>query len=64
MPKMKTHKGTAKRVRVTKSGKLLRQNAATHHKLSAQTSNGKRAKKANSQISGQIAKDIKNALGK
>ena len=29
MPKLKTHKGTSKRVRVTKGGKLLRRNAAT-----------------------------------
>jgi large subunit ribosomal protein L35 len=63
MPKMKTHKGTAKRVRVTKSGKLLRQNAATHHKLSTQTARGKRAKAANSGVKGKIAKDIKQALG-
>lgn len=64
MPKMKTHKGTAKRVRMTKSGKLLRENAATHHKLSSQTARGKRAKAADSSVSGKIAKDIRKALGK
>ncbi|MDR0957479.1 MAG: 50S ribosomal protein L35 [Candidatus Nomurabacteria bacterium] len=64
MPKMKTHKGTAKRVRTTKSGKLLRENAATHHKLAAQTSRGKRSKTADSSIRGKIAKDIRLALGK
>ncbi|MCL1876691.1 50S ribosomal protein L35 [Candidatus Saccharibacteria bacterium] len=63
MPKLKTHKGTAKRVRTTKSGKLLRQNAATHHKLSTQTANGKRAKAEDTQIKGKIAKDIRDALG-
>ena len=63
MPKLKTHKGTAKRVRITKSGKLLRENAATHHKLMTQTSRGKRAKTADSQIHGKIAKDIREALG-
>ena len=63
MPKLKTHKGTAKRVRATKSGKLLRQNAATHHFLAAQTSRGKRAKKADSAVSGKIAKNIRKALG-
>lgn len=60
---MKTHKGTAKRVRITKSGKLLRENAATHHKLSSQTSRGKRAKTADSSIRGKIAKNIRQALG-
>jgi large subunit ribosomal protein L35 len=63
MPKLKTHKGTAKRVRITKSGKLLRENAATHHKLSSQTKRGKRAKSADSQITNKIARNIKRALG-
>ena len=63
MPKMKTHKGTAKRVKVSKSGKLLRQNAATHHKLATQTSRGLRAKKADAMIGGKIAKDVREALG-
>ena len=63
MPKMKTHKGTAKRVRVTKSGKLLRGNAATHHNLSGQTARGKRAKTADSSIRGKMAKDVREALG-
>ncbi|MFD6072897.1 50S ribosomal protein L35, partial [Amycolatopsis lurida] len=31
MPKMKTHSGTSKRVRVTGSGKLRRQKAGRRH---------------------------------
>ena len=31
MPKMKTHKGTAKRFRVTKSGKILRTKGGKSH---------------------------------
>jgi large subunit ribosomal protein L35 len=31
MPKIKTHKGTAKRFRVTKNGKLLRMKAGRSH---------------------------------
>ena len=50
MPKLKTHKGTSKRVRVTKGGKLLRRNAATHHKLAHQTARSKRAKTVDSKI--------------
>jgi large subunit ribosomal protein L35 len=64
MPKLKTHKGTAKRVRSTKSGKLLRENAATHHKLSSQTARGKRAKAADSSITGKIARNLRRAMGK
>jgi len=33
MPKMKTHRGTAKRVRVTGSGKLMRAKAFKSHIL-------------------------------
>ena len=63
MPKLKTHKGTAKRVRATKSGKLLRQNAATHHKLAGQTARSKRAKSIDSGVEGKTAKNVRRALG-
>ena len=63
MPKLKTHKGTAKRVRVTKTGKMLRRNAATHHKLAHQTARSKRAKVADSMIKGSAKHTIKRALG-
>lgn len=33
MAKLKTHKATAKRIRATKNGKLLRQKAAKSHLL-------------------------------
>lgn len=33
MPKLKTHKATAKRVKTTKSGKLMRRKAAISHLL-------------------------------
>ncbi len=63
MPKLKTHKGTAKRIRVTKSGKLMRRNAATHHKLSGQTGRSKRAKAIDTKVSGKTAKTIRRVLG-
>lgn len=63
MPKLKTHKGTAKRVRVTKSGKVLRRNAATHHKLAHQTARAKRAKAADSSVNGSAKQTIRRALG-
>jgi len=63
MPKLKTHKGTAKRIRATKTGKLLRQNAATHHFLAGQTARGKRAKTADSQVDGKTAKNVRESLG-
>ena len=63
MPKLKTHKGASKRVRVTKTGKLLRRNSATHHKLAHQTARSKRAKTADSKISGSAKTTIRRALG-
>jgi len=63
MPKLKTHKGTAKRVRPTKSGKLLRGNAAMNHFLAGQTARGKRAKVAESQVTGKMAKNVRESLG-
>ena len=63
MPKLKTHKGTAKRVRATKSGKLLRGNASTHHNLSGQTARGKRAKTADSSVVDKNAKNVRDSLG-
>ena len=61
MPKLKTHKGTSKRIRLTKSGKLLRRNA--HHKLAHQTARSKRAKKADTKINGSAKQTIRRALG-
>lgn len=63
MPKMKTHKGTAKRIRVTKAGKMLQESAAMHHKLSRQTARNKRAKAAPKSTTGERAKVIRRALG-
>ncbi|MDD5605857.1 MAG: 50S ribosomal protein L35 [Patescibacteria group bacterium] len=42
MPKIKTHKGTAKRISITKSGKLKRRQAMQSHNLSKKTSARKR----------------------
>ncbi len=63
MPKMKTHKGAAKRIRVTKSGKMLQSSAAMHHKLSHQTARNKRAKAADRSTTAGNAKSIRRALG-
>ena len=38
MPKNKTHSGTAKRVKVTGSGKLMRQQAGLRHRLEVKSS--------------------------
>lgn len=63
MPKMKTHKSTAKRMRVTKTGKVLRRRAFGNHMLSKKSKSRKRNINTPAQVTGSIAKNIKKALG-
>jgi large subunit ribosomal protein L35 len=63
MPKMKTHKGTAKRVKVTSSGKILRRRAFGGHLLAKKSASRKRRIGSNAEITGSIRKNIKKALG-
>lgn len=63
MPKLKTHKGTAKRVKVTGSGKLTRERAFGNHILAKKSKSRKRNIKTSAPIDGKIAKNIKKALG-
>lgn len=42
MPKIKTHKGTAKRLRITKTGKIKRRQAMQSHNLAKKTAAKKR----------------------
>ena len=63
MPKLKTHKGTAKRVKITGSGKLVRERAFKNHILAKKSKARKRNMKTAANINGKIAKNIKTALG-
>ncbi len=63
MPKLKTHKATAKRVKTTASGKLIRERAFGNHMLSKKSKNRKRNINTPAQITGASAKNIKRALG-
>ena len=63
MPKLKTHKGTAKPVKLTGTGKITRRRASGNHLLSKKSKSRKRAIKSTSVVTGSIAKNIKRALG-
>lgn len=63
MPKLKTHKGTAKRAKITRTGKILRENAASHHFMTHHTSSTNRAKRTDSAVTGKNARNIKRAIG-
>lgn len=63
MPKLKTHKGTSKRIKRTPTGKLLRRRAFGGHMLAKKSESRKRVIGTKAEITGAIAKDIKKALG-
>lgn len=64
MPKMKTHKGLAKRVKKTGSGKLKRGRAYTSHLAPRKTTKQKRHLRKASLISKADYKRIKLMLNK
>ena len=62
MPKLKTKKALAKRVKVTKTGKVLRSKAGKSHLLSCKTRKRKRALRKKGQVAAPDMKMIKKAL--
>jgi large subunit ribosomal protein L35 len=63
MPKMKTHKGTAKRIKITSTGKLMRRRAFGGHMLSKKSKSRKRNINTAAQVTGSMAKNVRRALG-
>lgn len=63
MPKIKTHKATAKRIKTTPNGKLLRERAFGNHMLSKKSKSRKRTIKTNAEVVGKMAKNVKRSLG-
>lgn len=63
MPKLKTHKGTAKRIKLSASGKLVRRHANATHFLEKKGAGRKRSLSVESSVKGKIAKNLKRALG-
>jgi len=63
MPKMKTHKGTAKPGQFTSTGKLTRRRAFGAHLLAGKSKSRKRNIKTTALVTGAMAKNVKRALG-
>jgi large subunit ribosomal protein L35 len=63
MPKLKTHRGTAKRVKVSPTGKLLRRRANGVHFNEKKGEGRKRTIATKATITGSIARNLKRALG-
>jgi large subunit ribosomal protein L35 len=63
MPKLKTHKGTAKRIKLSSKGKLLRERAFGTHFLQKKSGSRKRVIGTSASVTGSIGKNLKRALG-
>ena len=60
--KQKTHKGVAKRFRLTKTGKVKKRTAGRSHVLSKKTRKRKRQMRKSSYLSGAQAKLVRRLL--
>lgn len=63
MPKLKTHKGTAKRIKLTSTGKLARRRAFGGHMLAKKGKGRKRNINTTAFVKGGMAKNVKKAIG-
>ncbi|GBE57236.1 50S ribosomal protein L35 [bacterium BMS3Abin01] len=64
MPKMKTHRGAAKRFRLTSGGKLVRRRAFKSHILEKKSPKRKRSFRKNVEISPADRREVAQLLGK
>ncbi len=63
MPKIKTRKGLAKRIRVTSTGKLMRASAWKSHLLEHKSQKRKRNYENEQSVSKSDRKTVRRALG-
>ena len=63
MPKNKTHSGTKKRIKVTGSGKLLREKAGKRHLLEKKSSHKTRSLSGTTEVSSQDTQRVRGLLG-
>ena len=64
MPKMKTHRGAAKRFKVTGSGKIMRRKAFMNHILEKKPSKRTRRLSKETQVTGGDEMAVKRMLGR
>ena len=63
MPKIKTHKSTSKRVKVTGSGKLMRRRGFMNHFMEKKDEGRKRNNRKANQVDKTREKSVKRSLG-
>jgi len=64
MPKNKTHSGISKRIKVTGSGRLLRQKAGRRHLLEKKPSTLTRRLEGTTEVAANDVKRVKRMLGR
>ncbi|HET9141382.1 50S ribosomal protein L35 [Actinophytocola sp.] len=64
MPKQKTHTGTAKRVKVSAGGKLLRQKTGLRHRLEKKSSELTRRLSGTTEVSKKDRRRVNRLLGR
>lgn len=64
MPKMKTHKGAAKRFKITGGGKIMREKAFKSHILTKKNAKRKRRLGTDKEVSASDSKKVKRLLGR
>jgi large subunit ribosomal protein L35 len=64
MPKMKTHSGTAKRFKITGTGKVMRRRAGRNHLFEHKSSRMTRRLEREVQVARHDVREIKKLLGK
>jgi large subunit ribosomal protein L35 len=62
MPKLKTRKSVAKRIKITKKGKLLKKKAGQDHFNARESGKVKRNKRRAKKVSKAIVKNLKRQL--
>ena len=62
MPKQKTHRGAAKRFKVSATGKVLRHHSETNHILTKKSQKRKRKLRKATKVSSAFAMTIKKLL--
>lgn len=62
MPKMKTHKGSAKRFKVTATGKVMAKKSNLRHNLEHKSANRKRKLRQDAQLGKADSKRIRTLL--
>jgi large subunit ribosomal protein L35 len=63
VPKQKTHRGAAKRFKVTGGGKVMRHHSGASHNLGKKTIKRKRRLRKSTQVQGEFHRKVKEILG-